>query len=146
MEDPVGVHSERVEVGSGTPPPPGAGYGPYGGERVVASRTAVVPVAYRARSIVWLFLAIVDIILALRFIFYAAGANDTGFAHAMYVLGSALDAPFRGIFNTTTATASHPLHWEDILAIIIYAIAAWIVTRVMVIGSTPPDRPRSAVV
>jgi len=146
MQEPVGVHTERVETGSAAAPPPAAGYGPYGGDRVVASRTAVVPVAYRARSVVWLFLAVVDIILALRFIFFAAGANDTGFAHAMYAIGGALDAPFRGIFNVTTATASHPLHWEDILAIVIYSIAAWIVTRVMVIGSTPPDRARTAAI
>ena len=102
----------------------------------------MVPVAYRARSFVWLVLVVVDLLLALRFVFYAAAANDTGFAHVIYGVGAALDAPFRGIFSTTLTPNGHPLQWADILAIVIYTIAAWIVTRLMVIGASPPDRPR----
>ncbi|MBV8445041.1 MAG: hypothetical protein JOZ92_03900 [Candidatus Dormibacteraeota bacterium] len=144
MEEPIGVRSDRVDATAPPPPPPAAGYtAPYG-DRVTSTQTTVTPVAYRMRSLVWLLLAIVDVILGLRFIFYAAGANDVGFAHAMYVIGAALDAPFRGIFNVTSATAGHPLQWADILAIVVYTIAAWIVTRVMVIGAAPPATTRTA--
>jgi len=150
MEEPVGVQSERVDVGAGAPAAapvaPAAYPAPaYSGERVSASRTVAVPLAYRARAIVWTIVAVVNIILALRFIFLAAGANDTGFASAMYAIGGALAAPFRGIFGTSTAGTGHPLEWADLLAIVVYSIAAWIVSRVMVIGAAPADRTRATV-
>ncbi|MBV9099684.1 MAG: hypothetical protein JOZ46_13090 [Candidatus Dormibacteraeota bacterium] len=104
------------------------------------ARATVTPAGFRARQTVWVLLVITDLILALRFIFYAAGAHDTGFAHAMFVLGSALDAPFRGIFNVTEHTAGHPLQWADLLAIAIYSVAAWIVARLITIAATPPAR------
>lgn len=122
-------------MAAGPPPPP-----VYGAPAPVA-RTAVVPAGFRARQTVWVLLVITDLILALRFLFFALGAHDTGFAHAMYVLGAALDAPFRGIFNITTNPNGHPLQWADLLAIAIYSIAAWIVARLVTIAATPSARP-----
>ena len=145
MQEPVGVRSDRYEAAVPPPPPPPAGAPPAYDEQLTSTQTTVTPVAYRMRTLVWLILVVVDVILGLRFIFYAAGANDVGFAHAMYVIGTALDAPFRGIFNVTAATAGHPLQWADVLAIAVYSIAAWIVTRVMVIGATPPSTTRAPV-
>ena len=138
-QEPVDI---RSQVASPPPPPPVyAASPPAGAAPGVVSHTTVTPAGYRARQTIWVLLVITDLILALRFIFYAAGAHDTGFAHAMFVLGAALDAPFRGIFNVTERTVGHPLQWADLLAIAIYSVAAWIVARLVLIAATPPSRP-----
>ena len=143
-QEPYEVRSQQV---ASPPPPPPPVYGasapavaPAQTAPATVSRTTVTPAGFRARQTIWVLLVIVDLILALRFIFYAAGAHDTGFAHAMFVLGAALDAPFRGIFNVTERSIGHPLQWADLLAIAIYSVAAWIVARLVTIAATPPAR------
>ena len=140
MPEPVEYQNQYVESATGAPPPP-PGYPPVPpGERAVVTRGVAAPAGFRARQSVWVAIAIVDIILALRFIFYLAGAHDVGFAHAVYVIGAALDAPFRGIFNTSIAPGDHPVQWADVLAVAIYSVAAWIVDRIILIASTPSPR------
>jgi hypothetical protein len=141
MDEPVEVQSRRVEMA--VPPPPPA-YGPAPGhpsdapvaQRVVATSSATIPPGYRTRQAVWLALIVVDVILGLRFVFYAVGANAVGFASAVYKIGAALDAPFRGIFNVTLDPSGHPLQWADLLAIVVYIFAAWVVTKMILILST----------
>lgn len=141
MTDPVEVRNERVESGAvGPPPAPGYATGPYAGDRVVATRSTVVPAGFRGRQLVWVSIAIVDLFLALDFIFFAAGANNVGFGSIVYTVGGALAMPFRGIFNITTAPQHHPLQWADILAIVIYTIAAWLVNRLILVATTPSNR------
>ncbi len=101
-----------------------------------SSRVGVYPVGYRTIQLIWLIAGVVDIILALDFIFRAANANNTGFAHYIYRLGGWLAAPFNGIFNNT-ATNGTVLRWGDVLAIAVYTVAAWIVTKLVRISATP---------
>jgi len=103
---------------------------------VYSSRVGVYPIGYRAIQLIWLIAAVVDIILALNFIFRAANANNTGFAHYIRRLGGWLAAPFNGIFNNT-ATNGTVLRWSDVLAIAVYTVAAWIVTKLVRISATP---------
>jgi hypothetical protein len=109
---------------------------PASGTSVYSSRVAVYPVGYRTIQLIWLIAGVVDIILALDLIFRAANANNTGFAHYIYRLGGWLAAPFNGIFNNTTANGT-VVRWGDVLAIVIYTVAAWIVTRLVRITATP---------
>jgi hypothetical protein len=88
---------------------------------------------------VWLEVAIVDVLLALRFVFIATGANDTGFLSAMKQSGGAPAYPFQGIFGNTSVEG-HALQWACVLAIAIYTIAAWVVDRLVVITATHADR------
>lgn len=105
---------------------------------VYTSRTGVYPVGYRSIQTVWLIVGIVNIVLALDFIFRAAGANDTGFANLIYRAGRRLAAPFDGIFNTTAvANGNAVFRWADLLAIAVYTIAAWIITKIIRIAATP---------
>jgi hypothetical protein len=94
----------------------------------------------RLGQLVWLIAGVVDIILALDFIFWAATANgSSGFVHYIYRLGGWLAAPFNGIFNTTVAAnGTSVLRWSDVLAVAIYSIAAWIVTRLVAILAPRP--------
>lgn len=108
------------------------------GTGVYTSRTGVYPVGYRAIQTVWLIVGIINIILALDFIFRAAGANDTGFANLIFRAGRRLAAPFDGIFNTTAvANGNAVFRWADLLAIAVYSLAAWVVTKIIRIASTP---------
>jgi hypothetical protein len=140
MDEPVEVREEHVaagrQVGPGVPGTPYAA----GGNSVYAGRTAVVPVGYRARQLIWLIVGVVNAILALRFIFLAAGANDEGFASFIYGVGAALAAPFRGIFGTSSAGNGHPLEWADLVAIVVYTLAAWVVAKLVMISMVREDR------
>src|SRR5258706_4892690 len=139
MDEPVEVRDEQYVAGRGTVAGP-PGTAPVAGRSMYAGRTAVVPVGYRARQLVWLAAGIVNAILALRFIFLGAGAEDSGFAGFIYAAGSALVAPFRGIIGTSSAGNGHPLEWADLVAIAIYTLAAWIVAKIVMISMVREDR------
>jgi hypothetical protein len=110
---------------------------PAAATSVRSTRVAVYPAGFRMIQLVWLIAVVVDIILALDFIFRAANAHNTGFAHYIYRLGGWLAAPFNGIFNTTTASNGALIRWTDVLAVVVYTAAAWIVTRLVRITATP---------
>jgi hypothetical protein len=80
---------------------------------------------------------VLDIILALDFAFRAASAADTGFYHYVYALGSRLARPFNGIFNAKAAFGQSQLRWADIVGIVVFSIAGWIVVKVIRIATTP---------
>lgn len=133
------------------PPPPPPSYrtpppGPIprpGEPRVTATTPSAVtapPAASRGRQLLWIALVIVDLFLALHFIFLLTGAGDVGFGHLVYVVGDALNAPFRGLFNVSLTHSGHPIQWADVVAVVIYTIVAWIVDRVIVIMTTPGPR------
>lgn len=159
--DPIEVREDRVATNTGVPPvggvAPVAPVAPYSAGPAVApvapvaaapvaaapaastytSRVAVYPVGYRAIQLVWLIAGVVDLILLGDFLFRAAGANNTGFAHYIYRLGDYLAAPFNGIFNTSTVNGGTVFRWADVLAIVVYSILAWIVTKLIRISATP---------
>jgi hypothetical protein len=82
-------------------------------------------------ELVWLIAGIVIVFLALDFIFHATGANDVGFAAFVFSVGKALAAPFAGIFATTYAAHGNLVIWADVLAIVIYALAAAAVVKIV---------------
>jgi hypothetical protein len=123
MSEPVEVRKERVVAAPG----------------VAASRSTVLPYGYKARQFVWLSVAVVDLFLALRFALLAAGAGDSGFTTIVNTVGAALAWPFQGVFGVTSASG-HPLQWVNILAIVVYTVAAWIVAKLVSIASVPSDR------
>ena len=81
--------------------------------------------------LVGLLAVIVLALLALDFVFHAMGALNVGFAAFIFSVGSALASPFAGIFKTTQAAQGNLLVWADILAMVVYAIAAGLVGKVV---------------
>lgn len=157
MPDPPEYRNPYTERPAGPPPPPpppsyrtpppGQPWDrtpPAGGPGVTpASTTTTVgapPAASRSRQLLWIALVIVDLFLALHFIFFLTAAGDVGFGHLVYVVGDALNAPFRGLFNISVTHSGHKLQWADVVAVAIYTIVAWIVDRVIVIMTTPSPR------
>ncbi len=102
----------------------------------VATRPGVSTMGYRIIQLVWLIVGVVDLILALDFVFRAVGANNTGFAHDIYRIAGRLAAPFDGIFNFAATKGTPVLRWSDVLAVVIYTAAAWIVVRLVRIVTT----------
>jgi hypothetical protein len=96
-----------------------------------------------ANRIVALAAGIVFLFLGFDFIFHAAGATNVGFAAFVFAIGGALAAPFAGIFKTTLTTPGTLIVWADILAFVVYAIAAAIVIKV--ISMTTDERARKTV-
>jgi threonine/homoserine/homoserine lactone efflux protein len=96
-----------------------------------------------AARIVRLAAGIVFIFLGFDFIFRATGAADVGFGAFVYSIGGALAPPFAGIFKTASTTSGTVVVWADILAAVVYAIAAVIVAKVVSM-STDQRARRSA--
>ena len=80
---------------------------------------------------VWLLAGIVLAFLALDFVFHATGANNVGFAAFIFSVGTFLAAPFAGIFKTTYAAHGNLLIWADVLAMVIYALVAAVIVKVV---------------
>jgi hypothetical protein len=86
-------------------------------------------------EIVWLIVGIVVVFLALDFVFHAAGANNVGFASFVFAVGKALAAPFAGIFKTAYASHGNLIVWADVLAMVIYLLAAAVIVKVVTLIS-----------
>ena len=84
-----------------------------------------------AVGIVWLLAGIVLAFLALDFVFHASGANNVGFASFVFSVGTVLAAPFAGIFKTTYAAHGNLIIWADVLAMVIYALLAVVIVKVV---------------
>jgi hypothetical protein len=119
---------------------------PAAAVRVYSARTVVYPVGSRIIQLVWLIGGVINIIVALDFIFRAAGANSSaGFAHYIYRMGGWLASPFDGIFNTVVAAnGTSVLRWSDLLAVAVYTAAAWILARLVRITAAPRTRVSTA--
>jgi hypothetical protein len=115
------------------------------GDRVVQHQVAVSdvnPTAERAanmgwvNSLVWFLAGLIIAVLAIRFILAMAGADPgTGFVNLIYALSSPFRAPFAGIFGQPFtydgAAVTARLEFEDLVAIVVYALLAWGLTKVL---------------
>jgi hypothetical protein len=98
-------------------------------ERVVIRETAV-PREYVLISRLVFYLAdIVEVLLALRFILKALGANvGNAFASFIYIISQPLVRPFLGIFPSAGASGM-VLEWATLLALAVYALIALLIVR-----------------
>jgi hypothetical protein len=143
--DPREVREEQVVTSTGTGPagsvpatPPASGVAPpTATTSTTRTRSGDSQGVYRTVQLVWLIVIVVDLLIALDFIFRAAAARNTGFAHYIYKLGGSLAAPFDGIFNITIVGGTSVIKWQDVLAVAIYTIAAWIVVKLVRIVAAP---------
>jgi len=108
---------------------------PATGASVRRSRTSVWSGRSPGIEVVWLIAGIVVAFLAIDFIFHAAGANDVGFAAFVFAVGKALASPFAGIFKTATAARGNLIVWADVLAMVIYVLAAAVIVKVVTLIS-----------
>ncbi len=117
------------------------------GERQEVTYRSSTPVAtaqFRARQLVWLAAGVVDAILALDFLFKLIGSSQVGFVSFIGGMATGLSAPFRGVLATNVTAGTHLAYWPDVVGIIVYTLAAWIVVTLVGIALAPRARAQGS--
>ena len=95
-------------------------YDPYAARRATSTKIT--------RAIYLLF-GLIEALLLIRFVLKALGANaEAGFAQFVYGITGPLVAPFLGLFGTPQAGGA-VLEVHTLIAVIIYALVAWLLVR-----------------
>ena len=96
-------------------------YDPYGGRRAMSTKLV------RA---IYLIFGLIEALLLIRFVLKAWGANaEAGFAQLIYGMTGPLVAPFLGLFGTPQAASGATLELHTLIALVIYALVAWLLAR-----------------
>jgi YggT family protein len=95
-------------------------YDPYAGRRATAGRVI---------QAIWLVTGIVEMLLLLRFVLRALGANsDASFAQLVYGVTAPLVAPFMGLFGTPQANGA-ALEPHTLVALVVYVLLGWVLAK-----------------
>jgi YggT family protein len=88
-------------------------------------------VARFVRIIFYIF-GVLELLLALRVLLHALGANPgNGFADFVYAISNPFVAPFANLFANPVMSGTAVLELTTIAAMIVYAIAAWVIGRLI---------------
>jgi hypothetical protein len=103
--------------------------------KVVRQRTG--PSAHdRLGELIALAILVVDLFLALDFVFRAVAASRDGFVQVVDRVGNALASPFAGIFKNGHAVG-HTTFWAALIALVVYSLAALILIRIVHLVTSP---------
>lgn len=88
-----------------------------------------------AERVIWMIFGIIMGLLALRFLLRLLGANpNNGFADFIYTLSQPFASPFFGLFNYDADLATGRFEFETLIAILVYALVAWLIAKIVTIG------------
>lgn len=91
---------------------------------------------FRGTQVVWYVLALLEILLAFRFILKAAAANaSSGFANFVYTITMPFTQPFAAVFGRTQVAGS-VIEWTTLLAMLVYLIVAWGIIKLFLMSKT----------
>lgn len=109
-------------------------------ERIVEDEAAEqVAVTSKLVSFVWLLTGILEILLGLRFALKLMAANPAApFVDFIYTLSAPFLWPFFGITGTPAAN-DMVLEIPTLIAMVVYALLAWIVVRVIGLLMVPTE-------
>lgn len=98
----------------------------------------------RMGRIVYYILGVIEVLLAFRLVFQLLGASlKSGFVQFIYSLSGVFNLPFSGIFSRATTKGVETVAVFDpstIIAMIVYAILAWGIVKLLVISAQRPDQ------
>lgn len=101
------------------------------------------PKNLQAKKIVYYILGVLEVLLAFRLIFKLLGANPQSlFVAFIYSISQAFLIPFTGIFRSAVTKgieAQSVLEPTTIIAMIVYAIFAWGVVKLIEISKPPQN-------
>ncbi|HEV2404434.1 MAG TPA: YggT family protein [Ktedonobacterales bacterium] len=102
------------------------------GERVsTTARYETLPPWYRTERIIYFILGIIETLLVIRLVLKLLAANpNAGFSNLIYGVTNPLVAPFQGVFPDAGAH-SGVLELAALLAIIVYALLAWGIVKLV---------------
>jgi len=99
---------------------------------------------YRGTQIVWYVLGFIEVTLAFRFALKLLGANpEAGFTSLIYGVTHVFASPFINVFGMTQV-AGNVFEWTTLLAMLVYAVLAWGIVRLFLMGKTV-STPEAAV-
>jgi hypothetical protein len=79
---------------------------------------------------IYFIFGLIEALLVIRFVLKALGASaEAGFAQFMYGLTNPFVAPFLGLFGTPQAAGGGALEQHTLIALAIYALAAWLLAK-----------------
>jgi hypothetical protein len=119
------------------------------GEQIARSEHVTVPgdAARRAASVahakqvIYFIFGVIEALLALRFVLLALGASEASpFVRLLYGLSRPFVLPFQGIFGEPTLGAS-VIEWSSLVGIVVYALIAYGLARVVELIYAPPRPP-----
>jgi len=75
--------------------------------------------------LVWVFLGLAELALAVRVVmrFFAANSAN-GFVHWVYASSNNLLEPFRGVFHTLTVSHDHTIDFTALFVMAVYGVVA----------------------
>ena len=86
---------------------------------------------FKATQLIWLLLGILEMVLALRFIFKLIGVNAANaFASFIYGLTNLFVAPFASLTGTPAA-GGMVFEFSTLIAMVVYALAGWAIERLI---------------
>ena len=107
-------------------------------ERGVAAANQNSAIA-RVVNIVYFLFGILEMLLAIRVVLHLVGANATnGFANFIYVVSAPFVALFGNLVQNFVLSTTAVLEITTIIAMIVYAIAAWLVGRLIWLALSRP--------
>lgn len=110
-------------------------------ERIYRPPDAESPRPYRLARLVYLIAGIIEALILIRIVLKLLAANpDAGFTAFMYSITDPLVAFFQGVFPAPSAQGS-VLELSAILAIVVYALLAWAIVRVIEITARRRPTP-----
>jgi YggT family protein len=100
-------------------------------ERAVAAANQNSAVA-RVVNITYFVFGVLDVLLAIRFVLHAFGANaSNAFANLIYGVTQPFVALFSTLFNNPVLGEGAVLELTTIAAILVYAFVAWLIGRLL---------------
>jgi hypothetical protein len=98
---------------------------------------------FKATQLIWLLLGILEMLLALRFIFKLIGVNAANaFATFIYGLTNIFVAPFASLTGAPAAEGM-VLELSTLIAMVVYALVAWAIERLVYVIFYRPRGPVS---
>lgn len=83
-------------------------------------------IRYWIATVTYYVLAVLEVILLLRFIFRLLGANEgNSFIMFLSSLSQVCVAPFRGIFSNPVLSSTSVFEVSTVIAMLVYALLAW---------------------
>ncbi len=93
--------------------------------------------SFTARRVVYYILGILEVLFAFRLVFKLLGANpNSGFVSFIYSITQVFLVPFNAIFRSATTQgieAKAVLEPSTIIAMIVYAVIAWGIVKLLII-------------
>lgn len=106
---------------------------PVGPPAMSSEVVSTVNPGRRAMDLIYLFFGIIDGLLLIRLVLKLLGANPgAGFTQFVYSVTDVLMAPFRNLLPTIGNEHSQ-LEMSVVVAILVYALIAWVLARLMAI-------------